>query len=341
MQPQRLVLLASLLFAAAIVTLLLAIPVLVTAEERWNIVFVSEIVRLARTIFVVALLHAFALGLPLFLILQLWGRIGIASCALGGFLIGALPAGMLVWTSMIGVQNASSGGKATVINGVLTTSGWIEFAYTTGFMGLFGVAGGLAFWVAMRLSGQIAGVSNAREAQSDRLRARSRSIVPVAAVLTCAILLLPAVVKDNSCHNLFRDGRTSIGPQVFAEVKLSAEDWPALSQIFTDFGAAHALSLRSDQEIRDGNIMWRDLNLCNEDGINIDSVDNAWPARTKSPLADQGVTLRVFALGSDDDWKPLARDLLSRIGTTWPGRTTFRGPDGQVIPFEEALEGRP
>lgn len=338
MQFQKLLIpLASLLLAAAVVTLLLTIPALLLPEEPWNIVVVSEIARLARTIFLVVAALAFVLGLPLFLFLRSRGRIGIASCALGGFLIGAVPFGALTFVSMMGVQHASSGGKPIVINGVPTLAGWIEFASNAGSVGLFGLGGGLTFWIAMRLSGEIAG--RPQEIRSDRRSTASWSITSFAVILTCTLLVLPVMVRDGSCHNLFRDGRTSIGPQVYAEMKLSAEDWPALRQIFVDFGAAHSLFLRSDENIRDGNLNWRDLNLCNEDGINIDALDRPWLNRTRFPL-DLGMTLRVYALTPGADWKLLARDLVSKIDMTWPGKTTFKGPDGQVIPVEEALKGR-
>jgi len=195
---------------------------------------------------------------------------------------------------MIGLQNASSGGKPTVINGVPTLAGWLEFAYAVGFYGLFGVAGGLTFWVAMRLSGQIAGKPNKPEAQSSKLHAGSLSIVSVAVLLTCAIFILPTVVRDNSCHNLFRDGRTFIGRQISLDLKLPAEAWPTLRQIFVDVGAAHSLSFRSDENIRGGNIMWRDLNLCNEAGVNIDAIDEPWLTLTNSPLADRGIHFSVY-----------------------------------------------
>jgi hypothetical protein len=334
------VLLASALLAAVIATLLFIIPTLVQIEVPWNIVVVSQVLTLTRTTFIVAAAHALVLGLPLFLLVHSMKRVGVATCALGGFLIGAVPSGVFILISMIGLHSASSGGKPTVINGVPTLAGWIEYAYAVGSAGWFGLTGGLTFWGAMRLSGQIAGKRNEPEAQSSELRASSWSVVSVAALLTCATLILPSAVMDNSCHNLLRDGRTSIGPQFSADLKLPAEDWPTLRQIFVDFAAAHSLCLRSDEHVQDRNIMWRDLNLCNEAGINIDALDQPWLTQINSSLADRGINFRVFALKPSSDWKPLARDLLNRIDMAWPQKTTFRGPDGKVLSAEEALKGR-
>jgi hypothetical protein len=336
--------LASAVLAAVAVTLLVTIPLLAEIEEPWNIVVASEVLELTRLTFVVALAHALVLGLPLFLILRSMRRqVGAFPCALGGFLVGAVPIGLLVLRSAVGMsshESESIGGEDTVINGVTTLAGWIEHAQSVGFWGLLGIAGGLSFWGAMRVSGQMADTPNQSEAQSSRSLAGSWSIVFAAVLLTCAIFLLPSVVKDNSCHNLFRDRQIGINPQIYAHIKLSPEDWPTLRQIFVDFGAAHSLSFRSDEQIRSGNLLWRDLNLCNESGINIEALDQPWLSQINSPHADRDINLSVFDLKAGSEWKPPARDLLNRIDMTWPQKTTILGPDGKVITVEEALEGR-
>jgi hypothetical protein len=332
--------LASALLAAVVATALLTIPTLAQIEEPWNIVVLSQGLTIARITFIAALAHALILGLPLYLLLRSLHRLGIVSCALAGFVIGAAPFGILDLISMVGVQNASTAAKPTVVNGVPTLAGWVEYAYAVGFMGLLGLAGGVTFWAAMRLSGQIAGKANKTEAPSSNRHAGSWGIACAAALLAAAIVVMPSVVKDNSCHNLFREGRTSVGPQIYAEIKLSGQDWPTLRQLFIDFGAVHSLSFRSDEQIRRGNLMWRSLSLCNEAGININAIDRPWLALLNAPLAGRGMNLSVYGLKPGSDWNPLARDLLDRIDRAWPQNATFRGPDGRVISIEKALKGR-
>ncbi|MFL6811841.1 MAG: hypothetical protein ACJ8FD_22810, partial [Bradyrhizobium canariense] len=65
-----------------------------------------------------------------------------------------------------------------------------------------------------------------------------------------------------------------------------------------------------------------------------------WLARVHSPRAENGMTLSIYSLKPDTDWKPLARDVLSEIETIWPRRTTFRGPSDQILSFEDAMQGR-
>jgi hypothetical protein len=186
--------LVSALLAALVATLLLTIPTLAQIEEPWSIVVVSEALTFARLTFIVALAHALILGLPLFFFLRSIHRLGIASCVLAGFLVGAVPFGVLDLISMFGVQSASTGGTpTTIINGLPTLAGWIEYAYAVSFTGLFGLAGGVTFWVVMRVSGQLAGEPNGTDAQPSKVRRGSWSIVSVAVVLTCAVFLLPSL----------------------------------------------------------------------------------------------------------------------------------------------------
>jgi hypothetical protein len=217
-------------------------------------------------------------------------------------------------------------------------AGWIEYVYTVGFIGLFGLAGGLTFWAVMHLSGVKAARPN--QPPPANLRLRSGSILSLAVVLTGAILVLPVAIKDNTCHNLFRDGRTSIGPQIAGDIKLPSEDWAALKEMFVEFGAAHGLSFRSDEQIRRGTLMWRGLSLCNEAGVTIQAMDQLWLAGTDSALAGRGITLSIFELRPDSGWNAFARDLLAKIDQAWPHSITFRGRDGKTISEEEALQGR-
>lgn len=333
-------LVAAAVLSAIVATVLFTVLTLAHIEETWNIIVVSQALALARMTFIAALAHAIILGLPLFIFLRSISNVGIVSCALAGFLVGATPFAIFDLVSMFGLQSASTSGQATVVNGVPTLAGWIEYGRAVGSIGLFGGAGGVAFWAAMRLSDEPAEGVHGTDARSNNLRPGSWTIVSIAVILTCTAFLLPSVVTDHSCHNLFRDGRTSIGPQIGADIKLTADDWPTLRQMFIDFGAKRSLSFRGDQHVQHGKIMWRDLNLCNEAGVNIDALDQPWLTQINSPLADRGISFTVYELKLGSDWNRLARDLIDEIDTTWPDKTTFRGPDGKVVSTQEALRGR-
>jgi hypothetical protein len=366
MQSRTIALWSAALLAATGATLAVVIPVAATIEEPWNIAVVSQLLVLLRLTFIVALLHAVMLGLPLFLVLRARFSVGVVACALGGFGIGAIGIALLGLFGMFGngSYNASTGGVPTIVNGVPTLAGLLEYAVGVGEMGLIGLVGGLIFWLAMRLSGQLTSQPSAEEPYSEKLPGIPRIVAASAIISTCAALILPSVVTDNSCHNPFRDGRTSLLPQIYVDVNLTAEDWPALAQIFTDFGAAHALSIRGDQEIRNGQLMWRSLDLCNEDGISIKIEDRLWldhmppppPDRfkdvsdsVKKDLSDRikhandrlkGIKLEVYELRPGSGWSSLTHDLLEKIETRWPQKIAFEGGDGKAISEAEALKGR-
>lgn len=358
MQSRTIALCSATLLAAAGATLAVTVPMAATIEEPWNIAVVSELLVWLRLTFIVALVHAVVLGLPLFLALRSRSSVGIVACALGGFGIGAVGIALLGLLGMFGngSYNASTGGVPTIVHGVPTLAGLVEYAASVGQMGLVGLTGGLTFWLAMRLSGQLTAQRNAEEPQPEKLPGISRIVAATAIVSTCAALILPSVVTDSSCHNPFRGGRTSLVPQIYANVNLTGEDWPALTQTFADFAAAHALSLRRDQQIRHGELMWRSLDLCNEAGISIKIQDQLWLDRTPPPadmakdLSDRikrtndrlkGIKLEVYELRAGSGWSPLTHDLLEKIETRWPDKISFEGPHGKAISEAEALKGRP
>jgi hypothetical protein len=340
MKTPTIMLWSALLIAAAVVALLVTGLIAQTIKEPWNTAVVSEFLGTARLTFLVALGHAIVLGLPLFLFLRAKSLVGIMSCALGGFVVGAIGPALFGLMAMFGnaSYNASSGGRATIVNGVPTLAGWIDYAQAVGYAGLIGLAGGLTFWLVMRLSGQIPPEPVTPPEISP---AMSRTVAATAIAATCAVLLLPSIVTDKSCHNLFRDGRTTITPQIYARVNLTAGDWPALTQLTTDYAAAHSLSLRSDQAIRSGRLMWRSLNLCNEAGVNIEIMDEAWLDRMQhAPARIKGIKFDVYELKTGSGWTLPARDLIEKIAEKWPEAMEFRSGDGRVISATEALKGR-
>lgn len=339
MQLRYLIPFAAILIAAFVATLLATCSALAEFDEPWTIVVVSEVIRTARLIFFVALAHALLLGLPLFLFLRSRIRVGLVVCLIGRFLVGAAPLALFGLLAMSGVHQASTGETPTIVNGIPTFAGLLELAHLAGLFGAFGLAAGFTFWFIMRGFARLAIEPGANGADREILRAKSWPLASAAFLSTCAVLVLPSIIKDNSCHNLFRDRRSSIAPEVFAHIDLNPEDWPRLIEIFNDFGSAHSLELRADQNVRNGKLLWRDLNLCNETGVTIDALDQPWLVRVKSPTP-RGVRLAVYEMKPGSEWGPLARDLVGKIAASWPEKIKFHGPDGRVISEAEALKGR-
>lgn len=89
------------------------------------------------------------LGIPAFYLLKKlnvvrwWSTIGV------GFILGALPMAILTWPlNYSGLKtSSSSNGVQTMIDGVPTMAGWLEFFTGVSFLGACGFLGALAFWV--------------------------------------------------------------------------------------------------------------------------------------------------------------------------------------------------
>jgi len=100
--------------------------------------------------------HVVLLGVPLAL---LFGRLKWRSPAFalaGGLLIGALPAGLYFWPlDPGGGTSAWSGDTPTLIDGVPTWAGWLEYLVMLGGFGCLGALGAIAFWPTLKVTGEL------------------------------------------------------------------------------------------------------------------------------------------------------------------------------------------
>jgi hypothetical protein len=119
--------------------------------------------RLAAFALLLALAHVILLGIPAVLLLQRLHRISWVSSVLAGLMIGALPTAVWAWPlrhAERGVTASDWNGHAlvaTVVNGVPTWAGWMQYARLVALAGAFGAVGGVAFWWARRRLGRHAG----------------------------------------------------------------------------------------------------------------------------------------------------------------------------------------
>jgi len=71
------------------------------------------------------------------------------STILVGFVLGAIPMAVFTWPLKYPElkTSASVDGVQTMINGIPTVAGWLQFIYGVSFFGVCGIAGALAFWL--------------------------------------------------------------------------------------------------------------------------------------------------------------------------------------------------
>lgn len=99
---------------------------------------------------VVTIVHALVLGLPAVLLFHYKRWSNTAATVAVGFVIGALPVGILVWPLRPGSGISTSGSSGpTVIDGIPTWAGWLEYLVVAGGAGLLGALGALVLWVTL------------------------------------------------------------------------------------------------------------------------------------------------------------------------------------------------
>ena len=109
--------------------------------------------KLVTFVVVIALGHLLLLGVPAFLLLNKRNKISAWSSSTAGFICGASPTAILLWplwnpemmtttSHRLGEENI-----VTMIEGIPTLAGWVEYVLTFSFMGAFGVVAGFCFWM--------------------------------------------------------------------------------------------------------------------------------------------------------------------------------------------------
>lgn len=96
--------------------------------------------------------YVMALGLPAFLILKRFNAIRWWSTIGMGFLLGAIPFALFTWPLRYPElqTSASVGGVQTMINGIPTLAGWLQYLAGLSSLGACGAVGALAFWLVWR-----------------------------------------------------------------------------------------------------------------------------------------------------------------------------------------------
>lgn len=306
--------------------------------------------------FVIALIHSFVLGLPLFLILRVkvknWGTgLSILVALIAGFAIGAIPWGAFTWplkiSSFVMKTNTWIGPDhvQTVRDGIPTLAGWLEYIKGLSMFGAIGALGGFAFWVALKLLGDlpsarkeevVEGVAPTSWTKPFRKRVMLLFSGGIA-TLTVAICAIPVVTADRSCHNMFRDGRTSIGPVVAMDLLIANDEWPKFTELLQTFATTHDMSFRDDSDVKPDVVRTLYLSVCNEDGVNILIVEQRWAPENYEDTTQAGVSIGVFAVKDDADWIPLTRQLINDLEVQWPSKLQFTGSRGEIVPKPEIL----
>ena len=296
---------AGLLFASVVSALLM-------------IAFGDGTLRLLPMFLAVALAHALLLGWPAAWAARRRGLTHPAFAILVGGLIGVLPLGIMLLLSPSGGFNAWSGDTPTMIDGVRTLAGWLEFAQVVGMLAAIGAGGGLAFWLAMRACG-------AWTTDEGRRPLVSIALAMTAVAVAGFIFWLPERNRDRSCHNPFRDGAQYASPKFTVDIDLPAEQWREVATFLQRFAAEKGLSFRGDLDYRPDSFGQMTLSACAEPGIVIAAYS---PLRM---IGSQGISVVMYDQRLTLEWRALALDLVAALEGAFKERVRFRGTEGQVI----------
>jgi hypothetical protein len=146
----------SLLAAALVPAGAVLIPV---AVDLWRIAQAGDryawthFQTLALFVLVPAFMYVLVLGVPVFLIMRWRQAIRWWSSIVAGFVVGLVPTAVSLWpggNEGPGNMKSHSDGERiihTMVDGVTTRAGWLQYVETVGMVGLLGALGGLASWV--------------------------------------------------------------------------------------------------------------------------------------------------------------------------------------------------
>lgn len=137
---------AAVVGAALAPALLAGGHLVLTSPETQAILSIPEAIGWAGWVFVVALLHAGLLGLPAALIVQRLGWANAFTAIAMGFVIGAVPVGLIIFGAPA-PTTAIVGGELIAADGGWTSAGRAGLRRTVLNAGLYGAAGGLAAWL--------------------------------------------------------------------------------------------------------------------------------------------------------------------------------------------------
>lgn len=247
--------------------------------------------------------YALLVGMPIAVLLDRSGRLDWRNAVATGFSLGiALPLlFLLLFLPLAGGSGGSSavGGVPMVVDGVRTAAGWAslaQFVFSAGLLGAAGSLGGYAVW---------------------KISARRPLLIGCAAMsLAPAILAIPEITKDRSCHNVLRDGRRSIAPVHHVKFSIESGEWKRVVERLSTFGSRWNLDVRA--EYGDSRRV-QPLSLCSEAGFTMRASGGAWMEMPDMPFptAERGVSIVVYETKGGSPWRSAVTDLESDLARDW------------------------
>jgi hypothetical protein len=274
-------------------------------------------IRFFTPIFVVVAAVSGLLGLPVYLAARAKRNDTHIVAAVTGFIVGSAIPAILIFSGPA-ADEASSGGRATVINGSYTAAGWLQNFALIGFFGLVGVGGALAF---RKLVGRRPIAETEEDAPSRKRPTRTALLSVVALGVIAMAFVIPRVTADRSCHNPLRGGGNSIAQAASFDLRVGVDQWRNVEREVETFRRTGSWSIRSDVRTDEG-FPWFQISLCKEPGTNI-FIQGMPDAKE--------VVFGIYQPQGGSGWQADFRLLHDRISARWPNRISYRDGQGGSI----------
>jgi hypothetical protein len=298
----------------------LAALVVATGAAAAAITFFTGEMKAYPFAFVVILVPAAILGIPTYLAIRDANRVNWKSAVVAGFVVGAIIPAIMIFSGPSADQ-ASIGSVATVVDGSYTVAGWRQNVMFVGGLGLLGSFGALTFWFSIKYlrSTKNSPQGTASQAQPPTRRGVALGFVALATI--GAVIAIPEITRDRTCHNPLRSGDNSIAPVAGFDLKVGPDQWERAEKIIRTFGTEGDWSILSDVRPAD-DFKWFQMSLCRELGTQI-SVNGI--------VAFGTVGITIVQPQGGESWRGPFAELLRRIESEWPQSVEFQGPQGQKV----------
>lgn len=257
--------------------------------------------RLFPLAFPFVLVSALILGLAPYLMIRAARKDTWVVACLVGFVVGSAPMAI-----MAALAAASHPSALSILFDADNLRG-------IAFFGLLGAGSALLFWFIVPSANQT------RELPSPRPSRRAALLSVAAMGVVAAFFIVPEATRDRSCHNLFRDGRTSSFSAVGGfDLMVDIDQWHDVEREMVALRDSGDWSFYGKVRTDDG-FPWLQFSLCREPGTNI--VVNGLPEQRR-------ISFSVFQPQGGTDWEPAFRTLYERVRARWPNNIEFTNKQG-------------
>lgn len=146
---------------------------------------------------------------------------------------------------------------------------------------------------------------------------------------------------DATCHNPFVGGVKRVSAILRLDLKVSNDEWPALTDELLRFGQDLGWSTRNTSQVQPGVVKTLEISLCRSDRLSVFVNEQRWARNGyANSTPSWGVAVNMYGDVPANSWQPVGRELVKRLDLRWPGKVKFKNGDGYEVEPPEFLSQR-